>query len=80
MDHYLRPVASVEITMVGLVRDIVIPVKGDPVLTIVCEILSTPSQNHPQQEEEVENPHITRLWKVRSKGIPHLGCLEILEI
>ncbi|XP_037803324.1 uncharacterized protein LOC119597771 [Penaeus monodon] len=52
--------------MVGLVRDIVIPVKGDPVLTIVCEILSTPSQNHPQQEEEVENPHITRLWKMAS--------------
>lgn len=51
--------------MVGLVRDIVIPVKGDPVLTIVCEILSAPSQDHPQQEEEVENPHITRLWKVR---------------
>ncbi|XP_047487986.1 uncharacterized protein LOC125038528 [Penaeus chinensis] len=52
--------------MVGLVRDIVIPVKGDPVLTIVCEILSTPSPNHPQQEEEPENPHITRLWKMAS--------------
>ncbi|XP_042867642.1 uncharacterized protein LOC122250333 [Penaeus japonicus] len=53
--------------MVGLVRDIVIPVKGDPVFTIVCEILTTPSQNtQPQQEEEVENPHITRLWKMAS--------------
>ncbi|XP_063600859.1 uncharacterized protein LOC134776999 isoform X2 [Penaeus indicus] len=52
--------------MVGLVRDIVIPVKGDPVLTIVCEILSTPSQSHPQQEDEQENPHITRLWKMAS--------------
>lgn len=62
--------------MVGLVRDIVIPVKGDPVLTIVCEILSAPSQDHPQQEEEVENPHITRLWKVR-RAQEFNVCLEI---
>lgn len=46
--------------MVGVVRDIVIPVKGDPVFTIVCEILETPA---PTIEER---PHVTRLWKMAS--------------
>lgn len=71
LDHYLRPVVAVEVTMVGLVRDIVIPVKrggGDPVFTIVCEILTTHPSDRPQQEEDeedIENPHMNRLWKVR---------------
>ncbi|XP_042222257.1 uncharacterized protein LOC121866557 [Homarus americanus] len=45
--------------MVGVVRDVVIPVKGDPVFTIVCEILTTPAP-------EEEKPHTTRLWKMAS--------------
>lgn len=53
---------SIEVTMVGVVRDIVIPVKGDKVFTIVCEILETPA---PTIEER---PHVTPLWKVRCHG------------
>lgn len=54
--------------MVGVVRDIVIPLKGagtDPVFTIVCEILTTPAISYPYEESE-QKPHVTRLWKMAS--------------
>nr|XP_053655669.1 LOW QUALITY PROTEIN: uncharacterized protein LOC128704570 [Cherax quadricarinatus] len=59
--------------MVGVVRDIVIPVKAgerlkdDQVFTILCEILTTsvpPSAEEQQQQESP--PHIARLWKMTS--------------
>ncbi|XP_068218288.1 uncharacterized protein [Palaemon carinicauda] len=56
--------------MVGIVRDIVIPVKGgtDPVFTIVCEIQTTPGPHYSYDGdyEGEESPHVTRLWKMAS--------------
>ena len=59
---------GVEFTMVGMVRDIVIPVVkgggggGEPVFTIVCEVVPYPvPAPSPLQED---NPPLTRLWKV----------------
>ncbi|KAK7084451.1 Peptidyl-prolyl isomerase cwc27 [Halocaridina rubra] len=52
--------------MVGVVRDIVIPIKGgtDPVFTIVCEILTTPTSTYHQDVDSSQDT--TKLWKMAS--------------
>lgn len=57
-----RRVLGVGVTMVGVVRDIIIPVKGgggQPLFTIVCEVLPVPAPSTLQ-----DPPPLTRLWKV----------------
>lgn len=53
--------------MVGVVRDIVIPVKGgggEPVFTIVCQVLPVP----PPPALQEESQPLAHLWKVPKQG------------